>query len=360
MKNFDSRTYSINDFLEWERNKQLELNPAFQRRNVWSDRAKSFLMDTIVRGKPIPKIFIRQKLDAVTKISVREVVDGQQRLRTILSYLKDGFAISKRHHEKLGGYYFSQLGDVDDQVQANILNYELSVDLLVNMPDSEVLDVFSRLNSYAVVLNEQEKINATRFGPFKLLADALGHEYYEFWLRSRVLSAQQILRMSEVTLVADLLIAMLEGIKSKKQIKNYYTSYEKSFDHDPVELAFRFRATVGAIDAVFKGTLATSEFRRIHLFYTLFTAVYHGYFGLPGLGAPRPGLDSAQPERVRNALGHVDQIYAIKEEGGKLEVAEERFLEDARRATTDGPVRTRRTLFVLELINTASATAASS
>src|SRR5262245_4388710 len=209
MKNFDSRTYSINDFLEWSRNNQLELNPRFQRRNVWTDRAKSFLMDTIIRGKPIPKIFIRQKINATTRVSIREVVDGQQRLRTILSYLNDGFTISKRHHDKFGGLYFSQLGQIDDQIQANVLNYELSVDLLVNMPDSEVLDVFSRLNSYAVILNEQEKINATRFGPFKLLADRLGHAYYEFWIRNKILSPQQILRMDEVTLVADLLIAMI-------------------------------------------------------------------------------------------------------------------------------------------------------
>ncbi|MBA3896782.1 MAG: DUF262 domain-containing protein [Sphingomonadaceae bacterium] len=88
MKSFDSRAYSINDFIEWERQKQLELNPFFQRRGVWSDKAKSYLMDTIIRGKPIPKFFIRQKLNVMTKTSLREVVDGQQRLRTILSYLR--------------------------------------------------------------------------------------------------------------------------------------------------------------------------------------------------------------------------------------------------------------------------------
>src|SRR5262245_39939894 len=117
MKNFDSRTYSINDFLEWDRNKQLLLNPKFQRRNVWTDRAKSFLMDTILRGKPIPKIFIRQSINPTTKASLREVVDGQQRLRTILSYLNDGFTINKRHNGQYGGFFFSQLGDVDDQIQ---------------------------------------------------------------------------------------------------------------------------------------------------------------------------------------------------------------------------------------------------
>src|ERR1700744_4565967 len=98
MKSFDSRTYSINDFVQWSSQNQLVLNPQFQRRAVWSDKAKSYLIDTIVRGKPIPKIFIRQKLNVTTKTSVREVVDGQQRLRTILSYVKDGFPLARRQH----------------------------------------------------------------------------------------------------------------------------------------------------------------------------------------------------------------------------------------------------------------------
>lgn len=87
--------------------------------------------------------------------------------------MNDGFVISKQHNSKYGGLYFSQLSQVDDEVQANILNYEISVDLLVNMPNPEVLDIFSRLNSYSVTLNEQEKINANHFGPFKLLADCI-------------------------------------------------------------------------------------------------------------------------------------------------------------------------------------------
>ena len=89
MKNFDSRTYSINDFLEWEENSQLELSPKFQRRSVWNDTARSFLMDTIIEGKPIPKVFIRQKLNPQTRKSVREVVDGQQRLRAIFEFIKE-------------------------------------------------------------------------------------------------------------------------------------------------------------------------------------------------------------------------------------------------------------------------------
>ena len=43
MKSFDSRAYSINDFVEWDKQHQLELNPVFQRRPVWSDKAEKLL-----------------------------------------------------------------------------------------------------------------------------------------------------------------------------------------------------------------------------------------------------------------------------------------------------------------------------
>ena len=178
MKSFNSRTYSINDFVEWDNQGQLQLNPAFQRRAVWSDKAKSYLIDTILRGKPIPKIFIRQKINVTTKTSVREVVDGQQRLRTILSYIKDGFEISRRQHPVYGGMRFSQL---PEEVQSQVLSFEVAVDLLINLPDAEILDIFGRLNSYAVILNEQEKINSTHFGAFKVMADKIGFNYNEYW-----------------------------------------------------------------------------------------------------------------------------------------------------------------------------------
>lgn len=349
MKNFDSRTYSINDFLEWFNNKQLELNPKFQRRSVWTDNARSFLMDTILRGLPMPKVFIRQKLNVQTKQSIREVVDGQQRLRTILNYMQDGFQISKKHNSEYGGLYYSQLNQVDENIQSNILNYEISVDLLVNMPDPEVLDVFSRLNSYAVILNEQEKLNAVNFGPFKTLCDKIAHKYHDFWLQSKVLKDAEILRMGDVTMVADLYIAAISGIKSKTAIKNMYGQYEKTFTQDVQILETRFSETIEAINGIFGSELAISELRRIHLFYTLFTAVYHIKFGIPDVDKPTVGIAEIDYPKVFARLDKINSIMAT-EDVKSLEENELQFLEDSRRATTNTTVRKRRTEFLIDLI----------
>ncbi len=348
MKSFDSRAYSINDFVEWDKQEQLQLNPSFQRRQVWSDKAKSYLMDTIIRGKPIPKIFIRQKINVTTKKSLREVVDGQQRLRTILSFIKDGFEVSKRQNKEHGGRRFSQL---PEEVQSQILSYELAVDLLINLPDSEVLDIFGRLNSYAIVLNEQERINATHFGSFKILADEIGRKYYEYWTTQGILSARDILRMQEVNLVADLLIAMTEGIKSKKQIRKYYDQYEDEFDDDTDKLASRFDKVVTTIGELYPEGLSSTEFARIHQFYSIFTAVTHCLYGLKGLNSPRiPLTKSTAIANARNGLDRVTQIY-LAPDLAALTSKEREFLQDSRRATTDEKVRERRTKFLLNLMS---------
>lgn len=345
MKSYDSRTYSINDFVEWDARKQLELNPRFQRRPVWTDKAKSFLIDTIIRGKPFPKVFIRQKINVTTKTSTREVVDGQQRLRTILSFVKDGFTISKRQNPEYGGILFSQL---TEQMQAQILAYEISVDLLMNLPDSEILDIFSRLNSYAVILNEQEKINADHFGPFKVLCDQIGHKYNEYWIAQGVITSKQIMRMQEVNLVADLIIAMLEGIKSKKQVKKFYDLYETTFEYDAALLESKFDRTITGISALYPEGLSDTEFRRPHLFYSLFTSVAHREQGIPGLpSAPARGYSS--PESARNRLERVEEIFAAADTND-LSKDERGFLQDSRRATTDEKIRTQRTLFLLNLM----------
>ncbi|MBF9219678.1 GmrSD restriction endonuclease domain-containing protein [Hymenobacter ruricola] len=346
MKSFDSRTYSINDFMEWERNQQLELSPRFQRNSVWSDNARSYLMDTIVRGKPIPKVFLRQKINATTRMSIREVVDGQQRLRTIISYLKDSFYIHPKHNKEQGGKFFSQL---DEEVQVSILNYEVAADLLVNMSDEEVLDVFGRLNSYAVVLNDQERIHANHFGPFKLLADNVGQNAFNFWVKNKILTDAQVMRMGNVALAADLLIAMIEGIKSKKQLKKYYEDYESDFQHDVEDLKSKFNATLATTGAIFGGELGRTEFRRVHIFYSLFTAIYHLSFGLKEIDMPKAPDVEWNFDKIRLTLNPVDELFG-DEDRVTFTKEQKQFLEDSRRATTDAKVRLRRTRYLVSLI----------
>jgi hypothetical protein len=148
MKNFDVRAYSISDFLEWKSNNQIELSPDFQRRSVWPEKAKSYLIDTILRGKPIPKVIMTQRM--VDRRVQRIVVDGQQRLRAIYDFVEGNFRISRAHNKKFAGSTYELLPeDEKDQFVA----YEVGVDLLHETDIREILDIFARLNTYTVRLN---------------------------------------------------------------------------------------------------------------------------------------------------------------------------------------------------------------
>ena len=181
---------------------------------------------------------------------------------------------------------------------------------MINLPDPEVLDIFGRLNSYAVILNEQEKLNAEYFGTFKVLADAIGRKYNEYWIKHGIFTAKQILRMSEVNLAADLLIAMNAGIKSKKQIRRHYALYEDQVEIDPETLEAHFDTVINTIAKIYPEGLSSTEFRRPFLFYTLFTSIGHCLYGLPGLEAQKATLDAdSDIQRARNGLDRVGELF---------------------------------------------------
>src|SRR5690348_4466125 len=85
--NITRTMYKVSDFLSWQRSGQLDLRPPFQRGSVWSKRAKSYFIDTLLRGFAVPIIFLQDETDPKTYEIKRLVVDGQQRLRTVLAYV---------------------------------------------------------------------------------------------------------------------------------------------------------------------------------------------------------------------------------------------------------------------------------
>ncbi|TAK61878.1 MAG: DUF262 domain-containing protein, partial [Dehalococcoidia bacterium] len=168
---FTTQSFTIADLYNWHNTGELDLSPRFQRRLVWSNAARSYLVDTVARGLPMPKIFYRMQIDPVAIKSVREVVDGQQRLRALFSFIDGEFTVYASHNEDIGGRRFARL---PEEVRDAILRYEITADLLIGATDTAVLQIFARINSYSVTLNDQEKRNAKFAGAFKSLAYDLG------------------------------------------------------------------------------------------------------------------------------------------------------------------------------------------
>lgn len=340
MKNFDSRTYSINDFAEWNRLMHLELSPKFQRRTVWSPQAKSYLIDTVIRGKPIPKIFIRSTTDPETRITIREMVDGQQRIRAILDFLEDGFKISKVHNKDYGGFLFSEL---PKEIQKDFLTYELSVDLLIDLDDSDILDIFARLNAYSVKLNRQELLNAKFFGAFKLLVYNLGYEYTKFWTDNGIFSHNNVMRMQEAALTSDIVASIVENaLVDSKNMEKYYKKYDEMVSNED-EIRHRFHCIMDYIGAVFsKGGLKDSSFSRQPLFFSLFMAFYHMNYGIEDIESLRKTITNDNIAKVRDFIDRIDSIVS----NDSYEPKYQDFIASISKATTDQKTRYVRTLFL--------------
>lgn len=323
---FSTRNYSVRDFEEWNDRNELVLAPKFQRRDVWNPKAKSYLIDTIIRGKPIPKLYMRQSVVPAGRRTTREIVDGQQRLRAVLAFLKDGFKISRAHHEDFGGHVFSEL---DDRTQKDILKYEFVVDLLQDMPDQEVYDLFARINTFSEKLKPQELRNAKFFGDFKSCVYKLAITFNPFVETNKVFSEKQVLRMAEAEFISELLLAMEEGPREGKKVV-IDAAYAKHDDKFPNRTRHetRFVEVIDAIGAIGGPELASLRFRATKLLYPLFCAVYHLKFGMPRVQSPRRALKSADYPKLRTVLEELDDLIDEIEDGAAQPTQEQRKFYD--------------------------------
>lgn len=270
--------YTATDFIQWRAAKALSLSPKFQRRGVWKTAARSFFIDTLLRRMPVPPIYIRVTQSAARDRVVREVIDGQQRVAAVLDFMDGQYRLSKNLNAPWAKRTFEEL---TPEQQDQIRTYEFSAEVFHGISDLQVLEVFSRLNTYSVPLNAQELRNGRFFGYFKQTVFELAHEHLEFWRRHRVFTEQSIARMLEAEFVSELLIAQLVGMQDKKKsVDSFYEQHDEEFEQRE-QVQKRFRDTIDAINDTFPDGLGETEFRRSPLLYSLFCAVYHRRYGLP-------------------------------------------------------------------------------
>lgn len=341
---YEPRVYSINDFLSWSRAERLELSAKFQRRAVWQRTAKSYLIDTLVRGLPIPHVYIRERIDPDSLDTVREIVDGQQRIRTILGFIQGEVTILPRHNEDYAGMKFSELTEVDRRA---ILAYPVPVAVLLSASDAEVIEVFSRLNAYTLPLNRQEKLNAKYFGRFKTSVYRMGGDHLEFWRQNRILTEHKIARMGEADLAGELLVLMLDGIQpGKSRIETFYRDFDESFVQEK-EMRSRFGQMLTLIYDLLGTSLRQTRYRALAQFYSLYAALYHLEYGLPRLDYDRFAVSRSRFPLYKERL--LELIHGLDEDGDvQVPVP---FLEASSSSTDNQHNRGIRTRFVLDALS---------
>lgn len=301
----DLQQYTIADFLEWHEKRQLELNPDFQRGKVWPSAARTYLIDTVLRRLPIPKIYLRTRVDLTTKRSYREVVDGQQRLRALIEFADNRFALGARAKEYAGRKY----ADLTPEEQERFLGYTIAVDQLINASDGDVLEVFSRLNSYTVPVNPPELRHAKYQGEFKWAVHEMSQQWSFLWEELRVVGSRDAVRLMSDSLMAEMFGVVLEGVRDGGQpkITALYERHDKGYVRGEAEPSVS--ATLNWLVSDFEDLLRNTQLSNAPHFLMLFAAASHVLHGIPqGELLDLPARSGVAPDGVAS-----DRLFEIAE-----------------------------------------------
>jgi hypothetical protein len=198
-------TQQITWFLDLERNDQLDLNPPYQRKSVWSPKDKRFFLDTIFRNYPTPPIFIHRTIDEKGRATYH-VVDGKQRLETILSFAKNKIAIDANFGD--ADYNGKKFNDLNAEQKRFFWDYTLVVDFLESVDGANIDQVFDRVNRNSINLQPQELRHARFNGWF--IKEAENESEDDFWWNIKVSTRAKDKRMKNVQLIAELLLIILD------------------------------------------------------------------------------------------------------------------------------------------------------
>ena len=154
---------------------RIDTNPDFQRPAVWSLSQKQLLIDTILRGYDIPKLYWRKVSKNPEKY---EVVDGQQRLRTVFEFHAGEFSLA-RDADDIDGVVVAKMcySDLPEDLRLRFDNYPLDVIVLSDTSDDEVREMFLRLQN-GTTLKAQEKRNAMPGKMRSFIKDLSQHTFF--------------------------------------------------------------------------------------------------------------------------------------------------------------------------------------
>lgn len=253
---------------------ELDMKPPFQRNPVWVNRQKSFLIDTILSGYPIPEIYMQETVDEKGKAKYI-IVDGQQRTRAILEYLEGAFCIDGKDSPDYADLFFD---DLSAEQKKTFFKYNFVIRILPDVRDTELREVFQRLNKNVVSLNKQELRQATYWGPFIKTMNRLSD--LDLWSEIDVFTPNDIRRMLDVEFISELSVAVFHGLQNKKDnLDKYYGIYEEDFE-DSKTLINIFETVLGEMVKILPN-ISKLRWSKKTDFYSLFIYLSKHYKSFP-------------------------------------------------------------------------------
>lgn len=350
------RTPTMQDitwFIERDDAKKLDLNPSYQRRSVWTRKDRIFFLDTIFNGYPCPAVYLHKTLDEIGKATYH-VVDGKQRLETILKFVKNKIRLPKDFDNKNIDLVGKVWKDIPIEYKIRFWSYIIPVDQFDLIEEINIDEMFDRLNRNSRKLEPQELRHAKYDGWFANLSEKLSSDY-GILKDLKIVTTARARRMKDTQFVSELLMLIIKNDIngfSQDVIDNYYAYYDdielieedsereefdelrKDIEYDLVESDFK--KTIEYINSMNNENNCVVDFSRSFThFYSLFSLIiisgneklgdskevankYHKFMSLVNDYIKNPKDSEIKDERIIN--------YAVASSG----------------ASTDLPRRTKR------------------
>jgi hypothetical protein len=180
-----SRDWTVETIVRQIEQKNIDLDPAFQRRNAWRDLRRSRLIESFVLGFPVPQLVLAENPRLRGSFIV---IDGKQRLLTIASLFLPDFREYWTEPRFSGLSVLKELNDVrldaflvDDAYSKDrrqLANADIRTTIITGFTDEDVLyDIFYRINTGSVPLSSQELRQVLNRGEFaKFLLETTGRQ----------------------------------------------------------------------------------------------------------------------------------------------------------------------------------------
>lgn len=255
---YSFKDFKVKDLVNLIDAESINLNPDYQRNYIWSPNDQKSLIDTIIFGYPLPSFFVY-----LDEKGLYEMVDGQQRSKTIYRFIK-GFITSSK---ATGVKTFREID------QEKILSYKLPFIVIENLTVKDDLrNFYVLINKKGVHLNPAEVGKSEHFDKLflKLADDVLD---YQNLIDLDLFSDASIKRMNDRSFIEELLSYLKLGIKEKKKAVEDIYKEDISID-EYNELKSKFFQVIDRIAILNKiYPIKNTRYKQKNDFYTLFSFV---------------------------------------------------------------------------------------
>ncbi|EGQ7796434.1 DUF262 domain-containing protein [Vibrio parahaemolyticus] len=261
VRNLRTQSYdkSVRDLVAMIDEEDIDLDPDYQRNYLWENKKASLLIESILLNIPIPVIYVAENDD-----SQWNVIDGLQRLNSLYRFFKNEFKLSRLEVlSELNGLTYHNLPPKAKRMLGNGM-FRVVVLLAETHPEIKY-DVFMRLNTGSVRLNEQELRNCLYRGSFNdFLKKCRFNEKFLACLKlkethKRFVDAELVLRFLAIRENYDLHSCKLNYPGRMKTFLNLFMAKHQHLDDEKME---EFEAVfTSCMDNIFN-VLGETAFRR--------------------------------------------------------------------------------------------------